>query len=101
MLASRLCCCYQEDRVTSPRSEEGCDRARPGLWLWQALSKVCECCPSEFASLGRASWLWSVCRPCSTTAAAGPAVPVHGGTAPVVHSVGSSAGVVLLACSWL
>lgn len=49
-----LYCCSQEDGVTSPRSEEGQGRAGPGLLLWQALSKQCECCPSGFASLEKA-----------------------------------------------
>ena len=59
VLSWLLYCCSQEDGVTSPRSEEGCGRAGPGLLLWQALSKWCECCPSGFASLVRAG-----CRLC-------------------------------------
>lgn len=49
-----LHCWSQEDGLTSPRSEEGYGRAGPGLLLWQAPSRQCECCPSASASLGRA-----------------------------------------------
>lgn len=96
MLSSFLLyCCFQEDGVTSPRSEEGYGRAGPGLLLWQALSRQCECCPSGFASLERAGC--SLCLGLASQAAAS--------VEQYQHRVGRSACAVLsavfLALGWV